>query len=246
MSMPTKAQIKRLLEEKDLKLTGKQAARLILKDSLEIEAKQKGFLSAEDIERIKNAIESKEEAQIYNSWLLAYQAIDFSIKEAQIMFLDLDRVVWKDIYFSQQALTKNLANYDPNCLDNLVTITPKSISLKNTKKKISDVVKKLLSYRQVLQIVSDEVGVDFTVKLKTIYQELEQTVEYYNQALCSVKTPPLKVNSLNNFQPLKLTAFKPDPDTVEHIAGRIELGLGKGWWQEVANKRSTETRMAGV
>ena len=243
--MPTKAQIKRLLEEKDLKLTGKQAARLILKDSLEIESKQKGFLSADDIERIKNAIESKEEAQIYNSWLLAYQAIDFSIKEAQIMFLDLDRVVWREVYAFQQALIKNLDNYDSNCLDNLVTIKPKNTSLKTTKEQISNVIKKVLSCSQVMEIVSKDVGVDFTAKLKTIYKELEQTIDRYNQALCSAKTP-LKVNSPNNLQPLNLTTFEADPDTVEYIAGRIELGLGKGWWQEVTNQEVSpiETSMA--
>ncbi len=69
-------------------LTGIEAARLILQDSVEVDHGRPGFLSDKEIQRIKSNLSSSE-AAVYNSWVEAYRAIDYTLRDARISSQDV-------------------------------------------------------------------------------------------------------------------------------------------------------------
>lgn len=82
--MPTKTDIRRLLKKG---LTGKEAARLILQDSWEVDNEREGFLSESDIQAIKGSLKTAEDIQDYNKWVEVYRLIDYSLIDAERAYL---------------------------------------------------------------------------------------------------------------------------------------------------------------
>ncbi len=68
-------------------LTGFEAARLIIADSVEVDHGREGFLSEKDIRQIKAGLYGQE-AEIYNNWIEAYRAVSYTIKEAHTSALE--------------------------------------------------------------------------------------------------------------------------------------------------------------
>jgi len=81
----TKADIKKLMSKG---LTGKEAARLILQDSWEVDHNRPGFLSQADIQRLKNGLGSPENIRDYNKYVHAYQLVDYTLKDGRIAVLE--------------------------------------------------------------------------------------------------------------------------------------------------------------
>lgn len=84
--MPTKKDIKRLLKKG---LTGKEAALLILQDSWEVDNDRTGFLNESDIQAIKRSLSTTEDIQEYNKWVDLYRLIDYSLIDAERVYLRL-------------------------------------------------------------------------------------------------------------------------------------------------------------
>lgn len=82
--MPTKTDVRRLLKKG---LTGKEAARLILQDSWEVDNEREGFLSESDIQAIKGSLKTAEDIQDYNKWVDLYRLIDYSLIDAERAYL---------------------------------------------------------------------------------------------------------------------------------------------------------------
>ncbi len=92
--MATQADIKRLLSKK---LTGLEAAKLILQDNVEVDHGRDGLLSKADIERIKRGLTSPKEIDDYNRWIRVYQLVDYTLKEARITQLEAERMLTRAI-----------------------------------------------------------------------------------------------------------------------------------------------------
>ncbi len=80
MPLVTKDKIEKLLAKN---LTGFEAAKLVIADSVEVDHGRDGFLSEKDIRQIKAGLFGQE-AEIYNAWIEAYRAVSFTLKEALI------------------------------------------------------------------------------------------------------------------------------------------------------------------
>ena len=83
-------------------LTGKEAARLILEDSWEVDRGREGFLSDADIQRIKSSLNTPQDIQDYNRWIDTYRIIDFNLKDATILALDVSRRMYEHIPYLLQ------------------------------------------------------------------------------------------------------------------------------------------------
>lgn len=82
--MPTKTDVRRLLKKG---LTGKEAARLILQDSWEVDNEREGFLSESDIQAIKGSLKTAQDIEDYNKWVEVYRLIDYSVRDAERAYL---------------------------------------------------------------------------------------------------------------------------------------------------------------
>ncbi len=85
MPLVTKDKIEKLLAKN---LTGFEAAKLVIADSVEVDHGRDGFLSEKDIRQIKAGLLGQE-AQVYNNWIEAYRAVSFTNKEAKIMAYEI-------------------------------------------------------------------------------------------------------------------------------------------------------------
>lgn len=107
--MATQADIKRLLSKK---LTGLEAAKLILQDNVEVDHGRDGLLSKADIERIKRGLTSPKEIDDYNRWIRVYQLVDYTLKEARITQLEAERMLTRAIghlrLYHQEAETRHI------------------------------------------------------------------------------------------------------------------------------------------
>ncbi len=80
--MATKQGLERLLKKGTL--TGREAARLILQDSVDVDHGREGFLSAKEIRQITNNL-APAEGREYNRWLDVYRTLAYFIKDGEII-----------------------------------------------------------------------------------------------------------------------------------------------------------------
>jgi hypothetical protein len=92
--MPTKTDVRRLLKKG---LTGKEAARLILQDSWEVDNEREGFLSESDIQAIKGSLKTAEDIQDYNKWVELYRLIDYSLIDAERAYLYISMIIHQSV-----------------------------------------------------------------------------------------------------------------------------------------------------
>lgn len=82
--MISRQEVKRMLREG---LTGQEAGRLVLLDSVEVDHGRPGILTPKELERIKRSL-LPEEASVYNSLVYAYQLTGYSLLEAGGHYLE--------------------------------------------------------------------------------------------------------------------------------------------------------------
>ena len=87
--MATKADVKAIL--KSGKLTGQEAARIVVQHYVDQDHKRGPLLTANEIERVKKAVARRpaEEVDLYNAILEAYRLSEYTLREAHIMALDI-------------------------------------------------------------------------------------------------------------------------------------------------------------
>ena len=85
--MASKKDVSRLLRKK---LTGMEAARLMIEDSWEVDHRREGILSRADMQRLKGGLYGRE-AEEYNKWIRVYQLVDYSLKDARIYALEAQK-----------------------------------------------------------------------------------------------------------------------------------------------------------
>lgn len=85
--MASKKDVSRLLKKK---LTGMEAARLMIEDSWEVDHRREGILSRADMQRLKGGLYGRE-AEEYNKWIRIYQLVDYSLKDARIYALEAEK-----------------------------------------------------------------------------------------------------------------------------------------------------------
>lgn len=84
--MVSKADIKRIIKKG---LTGKEAGRLVIQDSWEVDHGREGFLSDSDIQLIKNGLKTPQDIKDYNDLIHTYRLIVYTMMEAQIQTLKI-------------------------------------------------------------------------------------------------------------------------------------------------------------
>lgn len=87
--MPTKTDIMRLLKKG---LTGKEAARLVIQDSWEVDNYRKPLLSETELRAVMSSLSPQEGAE-YNKWIEMYRIVSFTLKESHIQALTIMRAL---------------------------------------------------------------------------------------------------------------------------------------------------------
>lgn len=88
--MATKVDIKKILSKG---LTGKEAARLILQDSWDVDHQREGFLSERDISSIKAGLKTTQDIEDYNRFVDIYRLVDYTLKDAHIFALEAQNLL---------------------------------------------------------------------------------------------------------------------------------------------------------
>jgi len=86
--MTTKTDIKRLLSKG---LTGREAGKLALQDFWEQDHFREGFLSDRDLSAIKASLRTSQDINDYNSYMETYKILDYTLKDAHIIALELQK-----------------------------------------------------------------------------------------------------------------------------------------------------------
>jgi len=84
--MTVKVDIKSLLKKG---LTGKEAGRLILQDNWEADHRRESFISDRELSAIKAGLKSSRDIVEYNSYVQTYRILDYTLKDANILTLEL-------------------------------------------------------------------------------------------------------------------------------------------------------------
>ncbi len=85
--MATKKDVKRLLSKG---LTGKEAARLILQNLVEVDHRRPAILSPAEVQQIRSQVAKLPQADIdeFNAWMNTYQTVGYCLKEARVLILE--------------------------------------------------------------------------------------------------------------------------------------------------------------
>ena len=111
--MISRQEVKRMLREG---LTGQEAGRLVLLDSVEVDHGRPGILTSKELERIKRSL-LPEEASVYNAIVYAYQITGYSLLEARGHYLEamlnLERVSGPLTLYSLEGLLQEVRKWYP-------------------------------------------------------------------------------------------------------------------------------------
>lgn len=85
--MATKRDVKRALAKG---LTGKEAARLILQNLVEVDHHRPAILSPAEVQQIRSQVAKLPQADIdeFNAWMNTYQTVGYCLKEARVLILE--------------------------------------------------------------------------------------------------------------------------------------------------------------
>ncbi len=100
--MATKQGLERLLKKGTV--TGREAARLILQDSVEVDHGREGFLSQKEIHQITNSL-SPAEGREYNRWLDVYRTLAYFIKDGEIIAWNTAFQLERGMFFLHEYMT---------------------------------------------------------------------------------------------------------------------------------------------
>lgn len=111
--MISRQDVKRMLREG---LTGQEAGRLVLLDSVEVDHGRPGILTPKELERIKRSL-LPEEASVYNALVYAYQLTGYSLLEAKAHYLEamlnLEKVTGPLNLYSMDAMLQEARKWYP-------------------------------------------------------------------------------------------------------------------------------------
>lgn len=111
--MISRQEVKRMIAQG---LTGQEAGRLVLLDSVEVDHGRPGILTAKELEKIKRSL-LPEEASVYNALVYAYQLSGYSILEAKVHYLEamlnLERVSSPLTLYTLEAMLQEARKWYP-------------------------------------------------------------------------------------------------------------------------------------
>ena len=111
--MISRQEVKRMLREG---LTGQEAGRLVLLDSVEVDHGRPGILTSKELERIKRSL-LPEEASVYNAIVYAYQMTGYSLLEAHGHYLEamlnLERTASPITLYAIEAMLQEARKWYP-------------------------------------------------------------------------------------------------------------------------------------
>ena len=81
----TRQQVKQILKGR---LTGRETAKLILQDAWEKDHEREGFLTDEDIQRLKKGLRVSQDIDAYNSLVELYRIMSFTLQGIRISALE--------------------------------------------------------------------------------------------------------------------------------------------------------------
>ncbi len=103
--MTIKTELKNLLSKG--KLTGREAGQLILLDNWLADHGKETFLSKKDISSIKASLKTSEDINEYNNYVELYRIVDYTLKEAHIIALEIQKYLQISIHEFDKYLTED-------------------------------------------------------------------------------------------------------------------------------------------
>lgn len=103
--MITREDVIKALQSK--RLTGEEAGRIMLQDNWLVDHQEEGLLSKKDMRSLKACIRTTRDIEVYNGYIETYRLIDFTLKEANIMALEIQRdILSLTNFFAEICLDK--------------------------------------------------------------------------------------------------------------------------------------------
>jgi len=243
--------IKQLLKKG---LTGMEAARLIIQDSLEVDHGREGFLSDTDIGRIKNSLKTATDISEYNRWIQVYRLIDYSLKDAKIISLEASRFLslacdLLESYHLEHRVRRALAYFIP------AIVTQKQyeeLRAQQTERKLAE----LWTISNTLL----ELGLNLFPELEDEAEEPDEEgylyefdeflrrryPDRYAQAIDliiqSIREGKLRPVALREDALAKLRALEAEADEIRAKSDQDNLLEGKEFWLEYAKREETIRR----
>lgn len=251
--MISRQEVKRMLREG---LTGQEAGRLVLLDSVEVDHGRPGILTAKELERIKRSL-LPEEASVYNALVYAYQLTGYSLLEAKAHYLEarlaLEKMIslssYQDFRLLLQAGRKALTAPDDlfgPWTEEQVQAIEQALSSKIAEEAASlapeqarSHLKALMAYQQALEELSSLLDVTLTEDFGPWWQELERLIGHYNRQrkMIRARDPEEKIKEPINLSEIRPSMLKADPDLLDYMRDRIAMALGENWWEEAGHGR---------
>ena len=245
--MINRQEVKRMLREG---LTGQEAGRLVLLDSVEVDHGRPGLLTSKELERIKRSL-LPEEASVYNAIVYAYQLTGYSLLEAKAHYLEarlnLERMISLSSLQEFRVMiqtSKGLEAPDGPWTKKQIEDIGISLSLKIVEEAIplapdqaKSHLKALRAYQQALEELSLLLDVPLTEDFGPWWEELERLIVRYNRSrkLIKAKDPEEKLKEVHSLSEIRLSMLKADPDLLDYMRDRIAMALGENWWEEAGH-----------
>lgn len=220
--MISKRELKALLRDG---LTGKEAARIVIMDSVEVDHGRPGILTQEELEQIKRSLDPKE-AAVYNSWIYVYQLLGYSLLEAKVHYLlavlRLEQSSHLRYAMQIQGLLKTAG------LDQAseILITQREVDaqekLPRWREEAKEHIKALKAYQQAIKELEALADVSLTEDFEPWWRVLEEYADWLNTT-----------KALD--QGIRLASLKPDPEKLAYMRDRIAMALGEDWYQREAS-----------
>jgi hypothetical protein len=99
-------------------------------------------------------------------------------------------------------------------------------------------IRHVLGYMEVIEAVSDAIGVDFTEDIRNVWNALKKELEHHHEFLQNA-SHRYRLEGLGKLK-IDIEALKPSKQMANYIRERMAMNLGADWWTEVATALNEE------
>lgn len=178
--MITQEEAKKLLTKKSL--SGHEAGRLFMEDSWLVVRGQKGLLTEKEHRYMRSLVRTREDIDIYNTYLTLYTRVEIALKEAYALALSAKSSLLDSALIMKEHIDRRSSSWSrPHDLPtNTDDKTALLMSLKISADSIKRDLRILMAYKVRIDDFSRETGVDFSHDIRGGLRAVNYALEIYN------------------------------------------------------------------
>ena len=226
-------------------LTGAEAARIVIKDSLDADLGRGLNFSQAEIDWIKGVMkQTPEEISRYNSLVGAYETIEYILISAPTFALEASSNLYEACYMIESRLFSNFLKEEEPPIPDYAKESMRegerqtADTIRNIVKEAKALLSDFISTKTVLTEANRHMDINFLQGLKYYYDHATNSIRTFNLVIEGITPSTKPGDELRKLRigPLDLKNIKPSTKALSGYRNMLARYLGANWWTRTLDR----------